>query len=76
MKKKDILILNLLSNKMHDLIWDKLSLYDYPYLKDESFYRITASYHIYKRYILNKTIEANKMYEKDNIEMLFRCVVI
>jgi hypothetical protein len=69
-KKKDILILNLISKKIHFLLWKKISLYDYPYLKNESFYQITADYHVYINYIHKLNEEANKMYEKDNINML------
>lgn len=69
-KKRDILILNLVSKKFHLLVWKKMSVYEYPYLKNESFYQITADYHVYKNYIVKMNNKANEMYEKDNIEML------
>jgi hypothetical protein len=51
-------------------LWRKISLYDYPYLKNESFYQITADYHVYINYIRKLNQEANIMYERDNINML------
>lgn len=69
-KHRDILLLNLVSKNFHLLLWKKISLYEYPYLKNESFYQITADYHVYKNYIKKMNYIANEMYEKDNIEML------
>tara|TARA_B100000513_G_C11844256_1_gene166952 strand:- start:200 stop:481 length:282 start_codon:yes stop_codon:yes gene_type:complete len=69
-KKKDILLLNLVSKKYHTLLWEKITLYDYPYLHNESYYHITADYHVYVNYLKKLNEEANIMYERDNINML------